>query len=114
MSNENLQVHSSEGLRGAKVLELHGSLTIRNVFTFQDAVRDHPAQKMVIDFSGVPFIDSAGLGALVGFYISSQKSMRKLAFSGLNTQVKALMDMTSVSQLFKSYPSVREAEAALG
>jgi hypothetical protein len=39
--------------------------------------------------------------------------MRKLAFAGMNTQVKALADMTHVSQIFNSYATVRDAEAAL-
>jgi hypothetical protein len=31
----------------------------------------------------------------------------------MNTQVKALVDMTHVGQLIKSYPQVADAEAAL-
>jgi hypothetical protein len=32
----------------------------------------------------------------------------------MNRQVTALLDMTHVSQLFKTYPTVKDAEAALG
>jgi anti-sigma B factor antagonist len=114
MSGDNLQIHTEEGSRGAKIMHLHGSLTIRNVFTFQDAVRGDGSPKVILDFTGVTYIDSAGLGALVGYYVSSQKALRKLAFACMNTQVKALAEMTHVAQLFKTYDTVKDAETALG
>jgi len=49
----------------------------------------------------------------VAAYVGAQKALRKLAFAGMNTQVKALADMTHVSQLFHNYPTVKDAEAAL-
>ena len=67
---------------------------------------------MIIDFSGVPFIDSAGLGALVGAHISAQKARRQLYFAGMNTQVITLLEMTRIRSLFTVYPTLQEAEAA--
>ena len=113
MTKENLQIVESTGSRGQKILHLKGSLTIHTVFSFQDAIRSDPASVVILDFSGVPYIDSAGLGALVGVYVGSQKAMRKLAFAAMNTQVKALVDMTNVAQLFKAYATVQDAEAAI-
>jgi anti-sigma B factor antagonist len=113
MTKENLQIVESKGSRGQKILHLKGSLTIHTVFNFQDAIRTDAAPVMILDFSGVPYMDSAGLGALVGAYVGSQKAMRKLAFAAMNTQVKALVDMTNVAQLFKAYATVQEAEAAI-
>jgi anti-sigma B factor antagonist len=113
MAKENLQIVESAGSRGQKILHLKGSLTIHTVFSFQDAIRANTAPVLIIDFSGVPYIDSAGLGALVGVYVGSQKAMRKLAFAAMNTQVKALVDMTNVAQLFKAYATVQDAEAGI-
>ncbi len=114
MMRENLQVIPADGARdGQRVLELKGSLNIHTVFTFQDAVRAETAKVVVIDFSDVDYVDSAGLGAMVAAFVSAQKGMRKLAFAGMNKQVTALVEMTHVSQLFKSYPTVKDAEAAL-
>jgi anti-sigma B factor antagonist len=114
MTPENLQVMKSEGTReGQRILHLKGSLNIHTVFSFQEVLRSETTPELIIDFSGVPYIDSAGLGALVAAYVGAQKTARKLAFSGMNTQVKALIDMTHVSKLFKSYPTIKDAEAAL-
>lgn len=113
MTKENLQIIANPGRRdGQRILELRGVLSIHTVFGFQDAVKRENAPELIIDMSGVPYIDSAGLGALVAAYVGAQKAMRKLAFAGMNSQVKALADMTHVSQLFHSYPTVKDAEAA--
>jgi len=114
MPKENLQIVSSAGTReGVRVLHLKGSLNIQTVFTLQDALKHETSPALILDFSEVPFIDSAGLGALVAAHVSSQKTMRKLAYAEMNTQVKALIDMTHVSQIIKSYPTIKEAEAGL-
>jgi anti-sigma B factor antagonist len=114
MAIENLQVVATPGAReGQRILEVKGALTIHTVFGFQDAVRRETAPVLILDLSGVPYIDSAGLGALVATYVGARKALRKLAFAGMNTQVKALTDMTNVSQLFHTYPTVKDAETAL-
>jgi anti-anti-sigma factor len=114
MAKENLQAVAIDGAReGQRVLQLKGSLNIHTVFTFQDAVRKETASALVIDFSDVDYIDSAGLGAVVAAFVSAQKNMRKLAFAGMNKQVTTLVEMTHVSQLFKTYPTIKDAEASL-
>jgi anti-sigma B factor antagonist len=86
---------------------------MQNVFGFQAAVRAENSSVVILDFTGVPFIDSAGLGALVGAYVATQKVQRKLVVAGMGSQVKTLIEMTKVSQLIKAYDTVSEAEEAL-
>jgi anti-anti-sigma regulatory factor len=50
---------------------------------------------------------------LVGAYVAAQKKPQRIAVVGLNMQVKALIEMTKVSQLIKSYDTVGEAEESL-
>jgi anti-sigma B factor antagonist len=114
MQNENLQIVVSAGNRkDQKIMRLKGPLNLHTVFGFQTAVRAETSPGVIIDFTGVPFIDSAGLGALVGAYVAAQKVQRKMVVAGLGSQVKALIEMTKVSQLIKSYDTVAEAEEAL-
>jgi anti-sigma B factor antagonist len=86
---------------------------MQNVFGFQAAVRAENSPVVILDFTGVPFIDSAGLGALVGAYVATQKVQRKMVVAGMGSQVKTLIEMTKVSQLIKAYDTVSEAEEAL-
>jgi len=114
MKIEQMQIVTSDGARGEKILHLKGSLTTHTVFNFQEAVKKEGAATLILDFTDVPFIDSAGLGSLVGLHIGSRKAMRRLAFVAMNTQVRTLLEMTNVAQLFPAYNTVEEAEAALG
>jgi anti-sigma B factor antagonist len=114
MATENLQIVVTPGNRdGQKILSLKGSLNIQTIFGFQSAVRAENSPMVILDFSGVPFIDSAGLGALVGAYVAAQKKPQRMAVVGMNMQVKALVEMTKVSQLIKAFDTVGEAEEQL-
>ncbi len=114
MNKENIQIIRSVGPKnGTKILHLKGSLNIHTIFDFQNAIRAENAEALIIDFQGVPFIDSAGLGALVGAYIAAQRANRKVAFAAMNTQLKALIEMTHVNQLFPMYATIQDAEAAV-
>ena len=114
MSKENIQIVTSNGSRaGQRVLRLVGPLNLQTIFDFPNAIRAEESSALVVDFSGVPYIDSAGLGAVVGAYVSAQRAHRRLAFAGMNDRVKALISMTHVSQLFQPYASVEDAESAI-
>ena len=114
MAWEKMQISASVGARdGQKVLSLKGPLTIQTTFDFQSAVRAEASPALIIDLSGVPFVDSAGLGALVGAHVNAQRANREIAFVGVNSRVKALMDMTHVAQLFRLYSTIQDAEASL-
>jgi anti-sigma B factor antagonist len=109
-----MQISSSDGARpGQKIVTLKGPLNVQTIFGFHDAVRKDPPPAMILDFSAVPYIDSAGLGALVAANVAAQKTRRKLALAGVGAQVNALLEMTHVAKLFKIYPTVHEAEVAL-
>lgn len=64
---------------------------------------------VVVDLAGVPFIDSAGLGALVGAYISSRHVDRKLVLAGAGERITALIRMSKLEQFFPLYASAAEA-----
>jgi anti-sigma B factor antagonist len=114
MLKENMQIVSSAGTRaGQTILRLKGPLNIHTIFDFQAAVRAESSPVLIVDFSAVPFIDSTGLGALVGALLTVQKANRKMALVAMNRDVKALLDMTNVSQFFTAYHTVQEAEAAV-
>ena len=74
MTLENLQMIASDGSRaGQRILQMKGPLSLHTVFEFQSVLRAETSPNVIIDFSGVPFIDSAGLGALV-VHISRPRS----------------------------------------
>jgi len=113
MPIENMQGVVSDGPHaGLRILRLRGPLSLHTVFEFQNLVRAETSPNLIIDFSGVPYVDSSGLGALVGAHVSAQKAQRKISFAAMNTQVTALLDMTRLRGMFSIYPTVEEAQAA--
>lgn len=98
-----------------EVLELNGPLTAANASTFQNAMRrEEPAETLILDFSDVPYMDSAGLGLLVTAYVTRQKSGRKMVLSGINRRVQKLFEVTRTASLFLIFSTPEEAVAALG
>jgi len=113
MALENLQILASDGPRaGQRILRMKGPLSIHTVFEFQNQVRLETSSSVILDFSGVPYVDSEGLCAMVGAHLSAQKSARKLLFAAMNAQAITLLEMTRIRSLFAIYSTLQEAEAA--
>ena len=98
---------------GTMVLKLIGPLTLSTIFGFQNEFRSMTPQVMVMDFSESPYMDSAGLGLVMNYYVSAQDQGRKLLLAGVNDRVVELFKMTRVHGVLTSFPSVAEAEASL-
>jgi anti-sigma B factor antagonist len=95
------------------VLSLHGPLTMENVQPFMNAVRRESAPTMILDFTGVPYLDSSGLGSLVSAYTSCQKAGRRVALTGINQRVLRVFEITKVEPIFLMFPTVSDALEAL-
>jgi anti-anti-sigma factor len=114
MNKENLEIITNPGSRdGLRILILKGRLTIETVVGLQDALKGENAPELIIDMSGVPSMDSAGLGVMIAAYVRAKKTSRKLAFAGMNERVKAVTDTSRLSQFLDIYPTLKDAETAL-
>jgi anti-sigma B factor antagonist len=114
MPNDQMQLDARDGATpGQRVIALTGVLTISTLFAFQDFAHADTSEALIVDMSGVPYIDSAGLGSLIGAYVSREREARRLVLAGVNDRVKTVMMVSGVDSLFQSYSSVAEAEKTL-
>ncbi len=114
MISDPVNLEALDGSRqGHRILRLKGPLTLHTIFPFQEAVRADKATALILDLSGVSFVDSVGIGALVGAYVSRQRDGRKLALVGVGERVIASLRVSGLAQFFPSYPSVEVAENSL-
>lgn len=113
MPQEPLQVEELSAPAGVRVLRLSGPILISNFFQFQATIRSSTSPALILDLSGVPYIDSAGIGALVGAYVTHQKEGRSLALVGVTERVRNTMQVTRVEQFFRFYDSVAAAQSAI-
>jgi anti-sigma B factor antagonist len=113
MPQEPLQIEEQAGSRaGIQILRLAGPLNLPNVFGFQSKVRADQSRALILDFTAVPLIDSAGIGALVGAYVNRQKDGRSLGLVGVNQRIHQALEVTRVENFFHFYNSIAEAERA--
>lgn len=111
MPQEPLHIEDVSGTpTGQRVLRLSGPLTISNLFEFQALVRANTARALILDLSQVPYIDSAGIGALVGAYVTHQKDGRSLSLAGVTERVRDAMQITRVEQFFRFYETLAAAQ----
>jgi len=113
MSDEALTFAQRPGSRdGIEIVSLSGPFTLGNMFQFQRALQEMKPAYLIFDMTQVPYMDSAGLGLLVNFYVAAQKSGRKMAVVGATPRIIALFELTKVDSLLKVYPTVEDAEKA--
>lgn len=98
---------------GTVIITLVGPLTLSNMFGLQDELRASKSQVLILDLSGSPYMDSAGLGLLMNCYVSAEGAGRKFFLVGVNDRVATLLDLTKVTNILTTFPSVEEAEASL-
>jgi anti-anti-sigma factor len=94
------------------ILTLKGPLTIATLFDFQTTLRAPDLKSTIIDFSGVPYIDSAGLGVVLSHWAHTQRNGTKFAVVAMPDRVRVLLEMTKVDTLLPIFPTAADAERA--
>ena len=114
MQEKPLEIEKIDDPGGSTVIRLHGPLLLGNFFPLQTMVRADTSSLLIIDVADMPYIDSAGIGCLVGAHISRENSGRKLVLVGANERLLTSLKVTKVEQLFSFAPSVEQARAQVG
>jgi anti-sigma B factor antagonist len=113
MAEQPLQIEGIPGSReGIRILRLTGPLTLSNLFGFQSQLRADNSPSLILDFTNVPLADSAGIGALVGAYVTRQKDGRSMGLVGVNQRIHNALEVTRVQNFFRFYGTIAEAEQA--
>ena len=99
-------------LEGERILKLTGPFTLSTVFEFQDSMRSSHPPITVVDLTGVPYMDSAALGSLMGLHVSCQHHGRRYAIVGASDRLQTLFRVAGVGAILTIYATLAEAEAA--
>jgi len=109
-----LQIRIDEGSSGAHILHLIGPLTLSTLFGFQDLVRKAEHKNgLILDLSEVPYMDSAGLGSILGAYTSCQSHGQSFALANVSQRVVTLLQVAKVDALVPRFDTVERAEQHL-
>ena len=101
---------------GVTTISFTGRLVLGNrLGEVEHAIREKIKQgcrKLVLDFSGLKFIDSAGIGMLAVCFGAMEREGGKIAIAGATNHVNQLLEMTHLNRLFGMYPDVASAHSA--
>ena len=99
---------------GTTILYLKGPLTLRNLFEFQAVIRaGDPPPVTILDLSGVPYMDSTGMGAVINHHVRCTGKGVKLIVTGVSDRIMELFKMTRVDGVITIKANVEAAEASL-
>src|SRR5580704_17285231 len=94
------------------VTRLSGKLSLETVHNLIQTMRPEPAEHLVLDMSGVSFLDSAGVGALVSLFVHRRNAGKSFALAGLTQQGNAVLQVAGLTKLLPTFPTVDAALAA--
>ena len=116
MTRVSLQIRQVE-VGDVTVLHLDGQLVLGDGDdAFRDAVNDlidHGRLKLVVDLADVSYIDSAGIGVLIGRYLSVRRRNGDMKLANLTNRSRRVMTITHLLTVFEAYDSVDDAVKAL-
>ena len=94
------------------VTRLNGKLSLETVHNFIQTLRPEPTAHLVLDMSGVSFLDSAGVGALVSLFVHRRNHGQSFAIANLTKQGMAVLQVAGLVKLLPNFPTVEAALAA--
>jgi anti-anti-sigma factor len=92
---------------------MFGSLTpldLRNMLNFQSVPGEVPPRLNILDLTGVPYMDSSGLGMIVTHYVHCQGKGVRLILAGVSPRVLELFKMTKVDTTLPMTATVEEVD----
>ncbi|MBF4606804.1 STAS domain-containing protein [Curtobacterium sp. VKM Ac-1393] len=89
------------------VLECSGRLNMVSAPAFREAVAQVVADgraRVVVELSGVEFMDSSGLGALVGSLKTARQAGGDLRIAAPSEQVQMVLQLSNIDKILRTYP----------
>ena len=79
-----------------------------------DEIKKSGIVKILADFKEVSYIDSTGIGFLIGIYTSITKNQGGMfVLAGVNHRVQEVLELTRLDTIFPMYPDEAAAKRAL-
>ncbi|MBE7437697.1 MAG: STAS domain-containing protein [Spirochaetales bacterium] len=89
------------------VVTLYGDVVLYQNQELKDILsrlEQEKAQQILLDFSGVRYIDSASIGSLMSYQSQINRRGGEITLCGLLPSVNRIFEMNGLSSLFKIFP----------
>ena len=107
----------SRSVGSSLILDCEGKIVFgEETALLRHQVRDllNEYQLIVLNLADVSYIDSAGVGTLVGLYASAENAGSKIAIAGLTGRVKDVLQITKLVTVFHTFATAEEALSNIG
>lgn len=88
-------------------LDHHSAEEVRN--KIDDRLDRENVNKLILDFSNVSFMDSSGIGVVIGRYKKLLLKKGQLCITNVNGSVKRVFELSGMFKIIKVYDSNEEA-----
>jgi anti-sigma B factor antagonist len=87
----------------ATVVQCTGRLTVDNAPALKAEVKKlfPDGRRVIVDLTALSYMDSSGLGTIVGLYVSSKSAKCELELVNLNSRIRELLSITNVLSVFE-------------
>ena len=99
------------------VVDIHGDVTAQSEPALSDAYAraSRPSTKaIVLNFSGLSYMNSGGIGMLVTLLVRANRQRRRLLAYGLNQHYRQIFELTRLDEAIGIHDSEAAALAAAG
>jgi anti-sigma B factor antagonist len=107
---------SRESVGGATVVSVRGEVDVYSAPALSENLSqllEDGRTAIVVDLTEVAFLDSTGLGALIGARTATEEAGGRLAIVCTNDRILKLFTITGLDTVFRIHPSTSEAVAAV-
>jgi anti-sigma B factor antagonist len=98
------------------IVSITGDIDLESSPKLREFLKPKASQKtprLLLDFTGVNYIDSSGLATLIEYFQSVQGFGGKLGLACLSPRVKNVFEIVRLEQIFALYPDIPSALTAL-
>lgn len=107
-----MDVNRSEVEGRAVVLSPSGRLNMTTAALLRQSVAmevDKGRTRVVLDLTDVAFVDSSGLGAIVGGLKSARQAGGDLRIASVGEQVRTVLELTNLDRVLRPHGTVEDA-----
>lgn len=96
------------------VLTVSGDIDVDTAWRLREELTTLLAERdVVVEMSGVEFLDSTGLGVLVAGYRQARNAGHRMAIAGAPQRVLDILELTRLTTIFALYPDLPTATEQL-
>lgn len=112
MSTANLILNVRKETNGVAVIDILGEVTGFAETALTEAYNQaciEANRAVVLNFSGLEYMNSSGIGLLVTLLIRAQRMKQKLLACGLSEHYRQIFELTRLNEAISIYPGEKEA-----